>query len=285
MNTRTLIKEAALPHNNNPYLPIEAVIEEIKSETASIKTFRIRPKESVIFKTGQFVELTLPGVGEAPFTPSSDSANKEKMEITIMKAGRITAMLHEIAVGAAIGIRGPFGKGYPIDEFKHKEILIVGGGVGLAPLRSLIFTLFASLNDYKKVVIRYGARSPADIVYKESIPSWSKKENVDFVTSVDVGDSTWKGNVGLVTTILKDLPLNCLDAKAIVCGPPIMMKFTTFKLLDNGFKPENIYLSMEKNMSCGLGKCGHCRLGRFYVCKDGPVMTFDKIKDMPDIWD
>lgn len=272
-------------NTQNPYLPIEAVIEDIKEETPSIKTFCIRPKAEVIFKTGQFVELTLPGCGEAPFTPSSDPQVKEKMEITIMKAGRITSMLHEINSGSKIGVRGPFGKGYPIEEFKHKEVLIVGGGVGLAPLRSLIFTLFASLNDYKKIVIRYGARSSQDIVYKESIPIWQKKSGIDFVTTVDIGDSTWKGNVGLVTTILKDLPLNCIESKAIVCGPPIMMKFTAFKLLDNGFKPENIYLSMEKNMSCGLGKCGHCRLGRLYVCKDGPVIAFDKIKDMPDIWD
>jgi len=269
----------------NPYLPIEAVIEDIKSETTAIKTFFIRPKQQLSFQTGQFVELTLPGMGEAPFTPSSDPAIKDKMEITIMKAGRITGILHEMNSGATIGLRGPFGKGYPIGEFKGKEILIVGGGVGLAPLRSLLFTLFSSLKDYTKLVVRYGARSPSDMVYKESIPRWSKKENVDFVTTVDVGDPSWKGNVGLVTTILKDLPLNCHEAKAIVCGPPIMMKFATFKLLDEGFKPENIYLSMEKNMSCGLGKCGHCRLGRFYVCKDGPVLTFDKIKDMPDIWD
>jgi NAD(P)H-flavin reductase len=207
------------------------------------------------------------------------------MEITIMKAGRITSILHEMKTGSTVGVRGPFGQGYPLEEFKNKEILIVGGGVGLAPLRSLILSLFSSINDYKKLVIRYGARSPSDIVYKESISRWSKKEKVNFVVSVDVGDATWKGNVGLVTTILKDLPLDCREAKAIVCGPPIMMKFATFKLIDEGLHPENIYLSMEKNMSCGLGKCGHCRLGRFYVCKDGPVLTFDKIKDMPEIWD
>ncbi len=287
MNTYANLKQVPLQDKNmkNPYLPIEAVIEDVRAETGTIKTFRIRPKEQLTFETGQFVELTIPGEGEAPFTPSSDPAIRERMEITIMKAGRITTMLHEIKPGSTIGVRGPFGKGYPIAEFKGGEILIVGGGVGLAPLRSLIFRLFSSINDYKKLVIRYGARSPADIVYKESIPQWSKKERVDFVTSVDMGDETWKGNVGLVTTILKDLPLNCQEAKAIVCGPPIMMKFTTFKLIDEGFKPQNIYLSMEKNMSCGLGKCGHCRLGRFYVCKDGPVMTFDKVKDMPDIWD
>ncbi|MDP2940325.1 MAG: FAD/NAD(P)-binding protein [Candidatus Omnitrophota bacterium] len=269
----------------NPYLPIEAVIKDIRLETNTIKTFRIRPKEAIDFKTGQFVQLSVPGFGEAPFTPSSNPANKDEMEITIMKAGKITSILDEISSGESLGIRGPFGKGYPIEEFKGKEILIVGGGVGLAPLRSLLFTLFSCLNDYPKLAIRYGARTPSDIVYKESIPLWQKKDKVDFVLTVDIGDATWSGNVGLVTTILKDLPLDCKEAKAVVCGPPIMMKFTTFKLLDQGFKPDNIYLSMEKNMSCGLGKCGHCRLGRFYVCKDGPVLTLDKIKDMPDIWD
>ncbi len=286
MNTYANLKPA--PQNKdmkNPYLPVEAVIEDIKSETDNIKTFHIRPQESVRFKAGQFVELTIPAIGEAPFTPSSDPSIKEVMEITIMKAGKITSMLHEMSPGQTVGIRGPFGKGYAIEEFKNQEILIVGGGVGLAPLRSLLFTLFASLKDYKKIVVRYGARTSSDIVYKGSIGDWSKKEGVDFITSVDVGDAAWSGNVGLVTTIIKGLPLDCQQAKAIVCGPPIMMKFATFKLLDQGFKPENIYLSMEKNMSCGLGKCGHCRLGRFYVCKDGPVLTYDKIKDMPEVWD
>jgi len=267
----------------NPYRPIEAIVEDITEETSNIKTFVLRPKEIIEFKTGQFVELTYPGIGEAPFTPSSDPNIKEKMDLTIMNVGRVTNFLHKISKGTILGIRGPYGNGYPIEEFKGREILIVGGGVGLAPLRSLILELFSKIKDYKKILLCYGARTSKDILYKDQIPQWRKK--VEVKTTVDVGDETWKGNVGLVTSILKDLPLNLNNATSCVCGPPIMMKFTTLKLLDLGFKENQIYLSMEKNMSCGLGKCGHCRLGRYYVCKDGPVFCYDKIKDIPDIWD
>lgn len=269
----------------NIYQPIEATIEDIIVETPTIKTFVLKPKEPIEFKTGQFVELTLPGLGEAPFTPSSDPKVKDSIEITIMNVGVVTSALHNLKSQDSVGLRGPYGVGYPLAEFKDKEILIVGGGVGLAPLRSLLFSLFGEMGKYKRILLRYGARTPKDIVYKQALEEWSKKEDVDVVITVDVGDSTWKGNVGLVTTILRDFNINLKEAKAVVCGPPIMMKFATLKLLDLGFLPKDIYLSMEKNMSCGLGKCGHCRLGKFYVCKDGPVFSYNKIKEMPDTWD
>ena len=267
------------------YRPFEATIEDIIVETSNIKTFILRPKEAFSFRTGQFIELTMPGIGEAPFTPSSDPNIKEKIEVTIMNAGRVTSLLHNIPKNTALGIRGPYGKGYPLEKFQGKDVLIVGGGVGLAPLRSLLFSLFGEIDRYNKVILRYGARTCHDIVFKEVIPEWAKKSKVDVMTTVDVGDPSWQGNVGLVTTILKDLPLDLKNAVGIVCGPPIMMKFVTLKLLDLGFKPQDIYLSMEKNMSCGLGKCGHCRLGKYYTCKDGPVFTYEEIKDLPAIWD
>jgi len=269
----------------NPYQPIKAVIEGIIEETPTIKTFVLKPEKEFSFQTGQFIELSFSGFGEGPFTPSSDPGIKDRLEVTIMNVGRLTSKLHTLSPGERVGIRGPYGKGYPIEEFVNKDILIVGGGVGLAPLRSLIFALFSDLKKYNKVVLRYGARTPKDIVYKNYLPEWSKKEKVDVLVTVDTGDENWKGNVGLVTSILKDLPIDVNNAVAVVCGPPIMMKFTTLKLLDIGFKPKDIYLSMEKNMSCGLGKCGHCRLGRFYVCKDGPVFRYEEIKEIEDIWD
>jgi len=229
--------------------------------------------------------LTVPGLGEAPFTPSSDPQIKERLDITIMNVGTVTSRLHDMKIGDVVGIRGPYGKGYPLDVFSGKDILIVGGGVGLAPLRSLLYSLFASIDKYNKVVLRYGARTPKDIIYKQLIPEWKKKRKVDVLATVDVGDEGWKGHVGLVTTILNDLHINLKKAAAVVCGPPIMMKFVTMKLLDLGFSENDIYLSMEKNMSCGLGKCGHCRIGRFYICKDGPVFTYGQLKEIHDIWD
>jgi sulfite reductase subunit B len=269
----------------NIYQPVEATLEEIIQETPTIKTFVLKPKSDSSFLTGQFVELTVPGLGEAPFTPSSDPGIKEKIDITIMNVGLVTSKLHSMNKGELLGIRGPYGKGYPLDKFKGKDVLIVGGGVGLAPLRSLLFSLFSNIDEYNSIVLRYGARTPADIVYKNALPEWAKKKKVDIVTSVDVGDSTWKGNVGLVTTILKDLPLDLNNVASIVCGPPIMMKFVTLKLLDLGFKPKDIYLSMEKSMSCGLGKCGHCRIGKYYICRDGPVFSYEELMNIHDIWD
>lgn len=269
----------------NIYQPFEAVIEEIIQETPTIKTFVLRPRFDFSFTTGQFIEMTVMGLGEAPFTPSSDPGVKERIDVTIMNAGEVTSKLHAMNKGDVVGIRGPYGKGYPLKSFKGKDILIVGGGVGLAPLRSLLFTLFSDINNYNKVVLRYGARTPADIIYKSFIPEWAKKDKVDVVGTVDVGDPTWKGNVGLVTTILKDLPVDLNNVIGIVCGPPIMMKFVTLKLLELGFSPKGIYLSMEKNMSCGLGKCGHCRIGKYYACKDGPVFCYEDLKNIHDIWD
>jgi len=269
----------------NIYQPIEAIVEDIIVETPAIKTFALRTREPFSFKTGQFIELTVPGVGEAPFTPSSDPNIKDKIDVTIMNVGRVTSILHGIERNSSVGIRGPYGRGYPLESFYGKDVVIVGGGVGLAPLRSLLFSLFGQIDKYNKVILRYGARSPKDIVYKDAIPEWSRRKKVDVVVTVDVGESGWAGNVGLVTTIIKDLPVNLKNAVAVVCGPPIMMKFVTLKLLDEGFAPKDIYLSMEKNMSCGLGKCGHCRIGRFYACKDGPVFTYDELKDIPEIWD
>lgn len=269
----------------NIYKPIEATLEDIIVETPSIKTFIFKPKEKFEFKTGQFIELTLPGLGEAPFTPSSNPNINETIDVTIMKTGRITTLMHASPKKISVGIRGPYGKGYPLEKFAGRDLLIIGGGVGLAPLRSLLLSLFSNMDNYNKIVLRYGARSPQDIVYKNLLGEWSKIKKVDLVTTVDVGDVTWNGNVGLITTILKDLPVDLKKAVAIVCGPPIMMKFVNLKLLDLGFKAQDIYLSMEKNMSCGLGKCGHCRLGNYYICKDGPVFTYEQLKDTHDIWD
>jgi len=277
---------ARLNSCKNPYAYIEAEVTDIKTETSNIKTFTLKPRASIGFRAGQFMDVTLPGIGEAPFTPSSNHNSTGSLDFTIMSAGRITKLLHQANVGDVVGLRGPYGTAYPLDKFKAKEVFIVGGGVGLAPLRALLYALFNDVNDYKKIIVKYGARTPNDIMYKEEIALWKKHgKHVDVEISCDVGDPSWKGNVGLVTTVLKDLKLDMNSAVSIVCGPPIMMKFVTFKLLDLGFRDANIYLSMEKNMSCGIGKCGHCRMGPYYACKDGPVFTYDRIKELPGIWD
>ncbi len=271
---------------DNPYQPINAKIVEIIDESPTIKSFCIVPEEQFKFKTGQFAELTLPGEGEAPFTPSSSPSQADRMEITIMKAGRITSMLHECRKGQEVGLRGPYGNGYPIDKFLGKEIYIIGGGVGLAPIRSLFLTLTERIKDFKSIVCRFGAKSPEDFIYKKPLfGDWQNIKGVDMKLTVDGANGDWSGNVGVVTAILKPDDVDVKTAIAVVCGPPIMMKFVTLKLLEYGFKPENIYLSMEKNMSCGFGKCGHCMLGKYYVCKDGPVFTYDQVSGYSGIWD
>jgi len=271
---------------NNPYAYIEAEVLDVISETHNIKTFKLKPKTEIGFRAGQFMDVSIPGMGEAPFTPSSNHDRKDTLDFTIMSAGRVTKLIHEAKPGDTFGVRGPYGLGYPLDKFKGKEVFIVGGGVGLAPLRALLYALFNEVNDYKKITVKYGSRTPKDIIYKNEIDSWRKKApHIDIEITTDIGDESWKGNVGLVTTILKKDGLDIENSAAIVCGPPIMMKFVTFKLLDIGFKDSQIHLSMEKNMSCGVGKCGHCRVGPYYACKDGPVFTYDRIKNLPNIWD
>ncbi len=271
---------------DNPYCPIKAEITDIMEETPAIKTFVLKPERPVSFETGQFMEMTVPGLGEAPFTPSSNPRIEDTMELTIMDVGRVTFRVHRMRKGEVVGVRGPYGKGYPLKDFQGKEILIVGGGVGLAPLRSLILGLLNDIDKYKKVVIKYGARTPEDIVYKNQLKEWTKDKRLDVELTVDKGDKTWKGNVGLITTLLKkDMGVDVKNSLAIVCGPPIMMKFTTFKLVELGYEDKDMHLSLEKNMSCGIGKCGHCRIGPYYACKDGPVFTYDKVKGYHTIWE
>ncbi len=272
--------------NQNLYQPIDCEVTDIIDESPTIKTFVVVPEEKFSFRTGQFVELTLPGVGEAPFTPSSSPADTKKMEITIVKAGRVTNLLHECKKGQKVGIRGPYGNGYPIDDFVGKQVYIVGGGVGLAPIRSLFLTLVDRIKDFKSVVCRFGAKTPDDFIYKKTLfGPWQKIAGVDMKLTVDKANGQWQHNVGVVTTILDRGDVDIKNTVGVVCGPPIMMKFATQKLLEFGFASKNIYLSMEKNMSCGVGKCGHCMIGKFYVCKDGPVFTYEQIEQYPDIFD
>ncbi len=274
--------------NLAPYMPVPATIERVEDETPSIKTFTIRPREPVAFKAGQFVELFVPSVGEAPFTPSSSPRITERMEITIMQVGRVTKRLHAMRPGMEVGIRGPFGRPYPIDDFRGREILIAGGGCGVGPLRAFLMALMDDLDAFERVIVRYGARSPDNIVFRDAaLRGWGRSDALDVMLTVDVGDPQWDGHVGVLPTILTEEYLDChpQDGVAVMCGPPLMMRFTVLKLLERGYRPENIYLSLERNMSCGLGMCGHCRLGQYYVCKDGPVFSYEEIRSNPQLWD
>lgn len=270
---------------SSPYQAIPATLEKVADETANIKTFWLKPETPIPFRTGQFVELTVPGLGEAPFTPSSSPTVADKMELTIMKAGTVTQHLHQLQPGAKLGVRGPYGKGYPMEELYGKDLLVLGGGVGLAPLRSLLYQVFEDIDKFPRVILLYGAKTPADMVYPAQLDEWTKRDKLEVLTTVDAASNGWAGNVGVVTTLLPKVKLNLENTAAVICGPPVMMKFGTLEVLQMGMAKERIYLSMEKNMSCGLGKCGHCRLGPYYVCKDGPVFTYDKIESLAGLWE
>jgi len=278
--------------NPTLYMPIAATIEHIKDETPDIRTYTIRPVEPVPFKAGQFVELAVPGIGEAPFTPSSSPSITDHMEITIMRTGRVTDWLHQMKVGDEVGLRGPMGRAYPIEDFHGREILIVGGGCGVGPLRSLLLALVDDLDCYARIVVRYGAKTPDSIVFRDAqMRGWDVGGKgggpLDVMLTVDSESPGWDGHVGMITTILTEdfLDRPAADGIAVMCGPPVMMQYGTRTLLQRGYQPENIYLSMERNMSCGVGQCGHCRLGRYYVCKDGPVFSYDEIQNNPRLWD
>lgn len=267
----------------SPYKPIAAKVEKVIDETSNIKTFVLRPETSFKFATGQFIELSIPGIGEAPFTPSSSPFATETIDVTIMKTGYMTGKLHEFKGGETVGIRGPYGKGYPVSSYYGKEVLILGGGVGMAPLRSFLLTLLEYKDKFKKLTLCYGSKSPEDVVYKYLFPDWKKTKGLNILRSVDkCPTGAWDETIGLVTCLLDKVKVDLNNAVAVVCGPPIMMKFGTLKLLEIGFKPKDIYLSMEANMSCGLGKCGHCQLGCNFICKDGPVFTYEQLKDIHD---
>jgi len=268
----------------NIYKPIKATVKKIIDESPLIKTFVLKPEQKFSFKTGEFIELTMDGIGEAPFTPSSSPLDTEKIEVTIMKTGYVTDRLHAISAGHKLGIRGPFGRGYPLEKFYGKEIVILGGGCGFAPIRSLMHNLIAEKDKLKKVTLCYGAKTPEDCIYVPFVEAVRRIEKFEVLRSVDKADETWKEKEGVVTILLDEIKVDIKNSIAVVCGPPIMMKFGTLKLLEMGFKEEDIYLSMEKNMSCGLGKCGHCMMGDYFVCKDGPVFSYDEIKNYPDIW-
>jgi len=271
----------------NPYKVIPAQIYDIVQESPLIRTIRLEPEQPIPFLTGQFIELTVPGIGEGPFTPSSSHFIQDKIDVTIMKTGYVTEHVHKTKVGDRVGLRGPYGSHYPLEKFHGKDLLILGGGCGLAPLRSLFTTLLHEVEKYNSITFLAGAKTPKDCIYKDEATEWRQYPNVRFLRAVDVvpEGEEWDEEVGVVTVLLKNLDIDTATNPAIVCGPPVMMKFGTFDLLKMGYKEENLYLSMEKKMYCGFGECRHCVMGPYFACKDGPVFTYNQIKDVEGIWE
>ncbi len=267
----------------NVYLPHIAVIEKIIDETPTVRTFHFNFKddglrEEFTFESGQFGEYSIFGIGEAPFCISSSPTRRDHLEFALQRVGKVTNALHRLGVGAEIGFRGPYGNGFPLDFLQGKNLVFVAGGIGLAPLRSLIWNVIDNRDKYEKVDIVYGARSPADLCFKYDLDTWGKDKTINMVTTVDKGDESWTGKVGFVPQVLEQVAPSASNAVAIVCGPPIMIRFTFPVLEKLGFTPEQMITTLEKRMKCGIGKCGRCNIGNLYVCRDGPVFTYAQIK-------
>jgi NAD(P)H-flavin reductase len=268
----------------NVYLPHIVVIEKIIEETSGVRTlhFNFKDKklrEEFAFQSGQFGEYSIFGIGEAPFCISSSPTRRDHLEFAVQRVGRVTNALHRLGIGAEIGFRGPYGNSFPLDFLEGKNLVFVGGGIGLAPLRSLIWNVLDNRDKYKNIDIIYGARTPADLCFKYDLEAWDKNKTIKFVTTVDRGDESWTGKVGVVPKILEEVAPSARNAVAIVCGPPIMIRFTFPVLEKLGFTPEQIITTLEKRMKCGIGKCGRCNIGNIFVCRNGPVFSYAQIKN------
>lgn len=267
------------------YVPDIARITEIKDETPDVKTFTLEwvdPGIREMFRPmpGQFVEVSVMGVGEAPIGISSIPDGDGRFQITVRAVGSVTRALHGKKPGDIIGIRGPLGNWFPAEMAKGKIPLFVGGGIGLPPLRSLIRYMLAKPDEYPKMTVLYGARTPSDLVYKDELKEWKEEERVDLYLTVDVGDESWTGKVGLVTELFKDVAIDYKNAIAFVCGPPIMIHFVILNLLELGVPEDMIFSTLERHMKCGVRKCGHCAIGHKYVCADGPVFSYAQLKEL-----
>ena len=273
----------------NIYLPYQMRVAKVTEEAPGVRTFRLEflkeeDAEQFSFKTGQFAEYSVYGEGESTFCIASPHTRKGYVECTFRKVGRVTGALTKLEEGDIMGLRGPYGNYFPIDEWKGKNLVFIAGGIALPPMRSVIWTCLDNRADYKDISIFYGARTVADLVYKYELDEWKERPDVNLFTTVDPGGATpeWKGEVGYVPSIVDKMAPSPENTVAIVCGPPIMIKNTFPVLKKLGFTYENIFTTLENRMKCGFGKCGRCNVGKIYVCKDGPVFSATELEVLPN---
>ncbi len=267
-------------------IPVIGVVTDIRIDTPDVKTFRVVTpdgKKPFEHMPGQCAMLSIPGVGEAMFSITSSPTNTEYMEFSIKKCGCLTSWLHAMEVGQQVTVRGPYGNAFPVEsELKGKNLLFIAGGIGLAPLRSVINYCRHYRENYGKIDIVYGSRSKEDLVdYQEIIDEWMNTEGVNVHLTIDREQEGWDGHVGFVPNYVKEIEPD-INSTVLVCGPPIMIKFTLAGLKELGFTETQVYTTMELRMKCGVGKCGRCNIGSKYVCKDGPVFRYDKHGELPD---
>jgi len=271
----------------NPYLPELVTIQKIIDETPNIKSYQVvfndlEKMKNFSFQPGQVGQLSVFGVGESTFVINSSPTRMDYLQFSVMKAGEVTAAIHDLYVGDQIGLRAPLGNWFPYEVMKDKKILFIGGGIGLAPLRTLILFMLDNRANYKNITIIYGARTPPDLCYKDDLKEWESRSDVELVLTVDNEYPGWEKRIGFVPTVLNEVAPSPDDTVAITCGPPIMIKFVLQNLAKLKFRDEDVITTLERRMKCGIGLCGRCNIGSKYVCKDGPVFSLAQLKELPE---
>ncbi len=267
------------------FLPHPATITRVVTENSQIKTFVLRFNDlelqsAFTYRPGQFLMLSVPGQGEAPISIASSPSRPGTLELAVRKAGRLTSALHELQEGAVVGLRGPYGGSFPVEHLLRRDVLFVAGGIGLAPLRSVITWLLDQEEGGQRLIILYGSRSPEDIAFRADLELWQADPRVDCFLTVDAASPGWNGQVGVVTTLLDKVSLAPAASSALVCGPPIMIRFTLAELHRMGFADDEIITTLERHMKCGVGLCGHCHMDSRLVCVDGPVFSRSELLKM-----
>lgn len=267
------------------YQPTTMLVSKVQPMTALEKLLTIELPEGVPFhhRPGQFVEVSILGVGEAPISiSSSPSRSKTSFEICVRRVGSLTNAIHELKPGDLIGVRGPFGNGFPVERFRGKDLLFALGGLGLAPLRSLIHEVLDDRGNFGRTIILYGARHPTELLFTDDLEAWKAREDVEIHVTVDRPNEEWDGNVGVITTLFSHIQVHPRNTVAVTCGPPVMYRYVIMELLGKSVPEGNIWLSLERRMKCGVGKCGHCQMESIYTCIDGPVFAYTQIKHLEE---
>ena len=274
-----------IPLAQDLMLPQSYVVKQVDKETPDTFSLVVHPlkhSNGTGFLPGQFSMVSVYGVGALPISISGDPAQQKSLVYTVRSVGKATNALVNRRVGEEVGVRGPFGRGWPLDAARGKDIVIVAGGIGLAPLRPLIYQVLQHRALYGRLVVLYGARSPREVLFRSELKAWARQRETQILTTVDYGGLNWHGHVGVVTTLMKYARLQPSRSVAMICGPEIMMRFVTRDLEAQGVRRKDIYVSMERNMKCGIGFCGHCQYGPHFICKDGPVFCYEQIRPLLD---
>lgn len=265
------------------YSPVMAEIVKVEQMTDLESLYTVKlPEGELDHKPGQFVELSIFGIGEAPFSISSSPTHRGEFELGIRRVGMLTEVLSRMQPGQKVGIRGPFGNGIDVEKFKGQDVLIVAGGIGLVPMRSMINYVIDNPQDFGTLHIVYGSRTDGDLLFRDETAQWEADPKIDFHVTVDRGSENWKGKTGVITTLIPGLDLDLENTVCCVCGPPIMYRFALLALKSRGLPERNIYMSLERRMKCGVGKCGHCQINSTYVCQDGPVYHYPDIENLQE---